>query len=242
MPAPKIYTASDIITDALQKLAVYSPGDLITDADMQRGLITLNDMLDQWQNEYVFIYSLTTITLNLAKGAASYTVGPVGSLTNSPNGRPDRVQTGPGAASVVMGGTTYQVNVISEIQWNAIQSISPIPGVPDNMFYDPQYPVAIVNVAPTPNAVGVLTFYGLSPFTLFSTSATAGAFSQGTADAVKDNLAVCLKPYFMTQQLDPIIEQRAMMTKEFLRTTGTLSRAMLKRSPNPVGKPSAGAA
>ena len=82
-----------------------------------------------------------------------------------------------------------------------------------------------------------MTFYGLFPFTLFATTATTAAFSQGTADALKTNLAVNLKPYFASAQIDPVIVEKAELSKEFLRTTGVLSRAMLKRSPSQIGKP-----
>lgn len=243
MTTPLVFKASDIITDALQKLGVYAPGEAVSDADMTRGLTCLNDMLDQWQNEYVFVYSLATLTMNLVNGSASYTIGPPGSYATIVSGRPNKIQAGPGAASVVSGGTTYPVNVVSRLQWSAIQSVDPGPGVPDTLFYDPQYPVGVLNVAPTPNANGmVMTFYSLVPFTLFALQSASAAFFQGTVDALKGNLAIVMKPYFTAAQIDPVVVAMAQSSKEYLRTQGVTSRAMLKRSPSPIGKPSSQAA
>lgn len=238
MTAPQTYSATDIITDVLQKLGIYAPGESVAASDMVRGFTTLNDMLDQWQNEYLFVFSLTTTTLTLQNQAGAYTIGPTGSATNIPTGRPNKIQMGAGAASVTIGSVTTPVNVVSQLEWSAIQSVDPGVGVPDTLFYDPQYPAGVLNVAPTPNAAMALSFYQLVPFTSFPNLNTAYAFSQGTADALKCNLAVCAKPYFNNAQIDPAVVVRSETSKEFLRTTGVTSRAMLKRSPSPVGKPS----
>lgn len=242
MTTPATFKASDIITDVLQKLGVYSEAESVSSADMQRGLVVLNDMLDQWQNEAVFVYSLTTLTLALSNGVPSYTIGPPGSVATLTSGRPSRIQSGPGSASIADGANTYPVNGVTAIEWSGIQSINPGGGVPDTLFYDAQYPVGVLNVSPTPNKNGlVMTFYALVPFYLYANSGTQTAsFSQGTVDTLKDNLAVNLKPYFATAQLDPIIAARSEVSKEFLRTTGSTSRARIKRAPSLIGKPSGG--
>lgn len=238
MGTPLTFKASDIITDMLQKIGVYAPGEQIADSDMSRGLTVLNDMIDQWQNERLFIYALTPVVLTLANTVQSYTIGPVGTIGNIVTGRPSAIQGGPGAASVTVGSSTYLVNVVSEIEWGGIESKNPMPGVPDTLYYDNQYPVGVLNVAPVPNATMALTFYQLSAFSSFANYSTQASFSQGTVDALKNNLAVTAKPYFTMAQLDPLIAQRAEITKEFIRTSGTTSRARLKRSPSQIGKPS----
>lgn len=233
MASPLTYKASDIITDTLQDMGVYAPGEQISDADMARGLVVLNDMIDQWQNEGVFVFSLTTNTINLANGVQSYTIGP-GAV------RPDRIQSGPGAASLVNGGTTTLVKVVSRMEWTAIQGVSPGGGIPDTLYYDPQYPVGVLNVAPVPNVSGmVMTYYARSPFYSFASYTTSASFSQGTVDGLKSNLSISLKPYFSSIQLDPLIEARAIVSKEFLRTSSITTRARLKSVPSPVAKPAA---
>lgn len=233
MASPLTFKASDIITDTLHEMGVYSPSESISNADMAQGLITLNDMLDQWQNEGVFIFSLTTNTINLGNQVQTYSIGPGAS-------RPDRIQSGPGAASVSNSGTITPVKVVSRLEWRAIQGVDPGPGIPDTLYYDPQYPVGIFNVAPIPNIGGlVLSWYALQPFYSFAAFTTQASFSQGTVDAMKSNLAIRLKPYFATAQLDVLIGERAVIGKEFLRTSGITTRAKLKSVPSPVGKPAA---
>lgn len=233
MATPLVFKASDIITDTLQEMGVYSPAENISDADMSQGLKTLNDMMDQWQNEGVFLFSLTTMTQALGNQVQTYIVGP-GAV------RPDRIQSGPGAASVTSGATVTPVKVVSRLEWTHVQGVDPGGGVPDTLWYDPQYPVGVLNVAPVPNIAGlVLTFYGLQPFYYFATYATSAAFSQGTVDALKSNLAIRLKPYFSTANLDPLVGARAVDGKEFLRTSNITTRSKLKSVPSPVGKPAA---
>ncbi len=241
MTTPATYSANQIIADALEKLGVYAPGETPAIADLNRGLTALNDMLDQWQNESLFISSLTTLTLNLSNGAGTYSIGPSGASANITTGRPPRIQAGPGAGSIAYSGSATPLNVVSQLEWSAIQSRSPINGLPDTMFYDPQYPVGILNFSPTPNAAGmVATFYGFAPFTRFAALSTSAQFSQGTADALKNNLAIYIKPYFgdVSVTIDPIVAARAETTKEFLRMSGVTSRAMVKRSPARVARPS----
>lgn len=231
------FSASDIITDALQKLGVYAPGEQLSDADLSRGFITLNDMIDQWSNEFVFIYTLTPLALSLLVGANAYTIGGQGQSITSQ--RPSRIVYGPGEASVVISGTTTPVNVVSALEWQAIQSINAGDGTPDTLWYDPQYPVGVLNVAPNPTAVGVLTFYTFVPFTAFADTSTKYDLAQGTDDALKTNLAVSLKPYFSSATVDPVVVSRAETSKYFIRISNTTSRAMIKRSLNPTGQPGA---
>lgn len=237
---PLAYTATSVITDALEKLGVYAPGEQIPTADLNRGLSTLNEMIDQWQNEKITLYSLVTQTINLSNGKPVYSIGPKGAVADITTGRPDKIQMGPGAGQVVYSGTTYPLDIVSQLEWSAIQSRNSGGGVPDTLFYDPQYPVGILNFAPSPNQAGmVATFYTQKPFIYFTNLNTSGQFSQGTIDTLQTNLAVSLKPYFSEGQVSQELAGMAQMTKEFLRTTGTKSRAFLKRSPNPVAKPAA---
>ncbi len=245
MTTPATYSATQIITDALEKLGVYAPGEAVAVSDLNRGLTVLNDMLDQWQVESLFVFALTTLTIALQNTAPTYSIGPPGSAASITTGRPPRIQAGPGAASVNVGGTDTPINVVSQLEWSAIQSRSTVQGTPDTLFYDPQYPVGILNFSPTPNAAGmVATFYGYTPFYRFAALNTAAQFTQGTVDALKSNLAITAKPYFAdaAAAIDPVVALRAETTKEFLRMSVTTSRAIVKRSPARVGRPSQEAA
>jgi hypothetical protein len=221
-------TALSIITDALVKIGVYAPSETPTDSDVAQGLISLNDMIDQWANEYLYVTAGTMATLTLAINKASYTIG----LTAGADlalVRPVQITYGPGQAALTISGTTTPVNCISSVEWNHIYSITPGTGTPNVLFYDPQYPLGVLNVAPTPNAIGALVFEAWTPFTVFPNYGTAYAFTPGMDDAMKSNLALVLKPYFATSPIDPLLVAEAMRDKAMLRYTNLASRAMIGR-------------
>lgn len=235
-------TANDIITDALEKLGSYAPGETTSAADAARGLVVLNSMINQWNDEYLSIYQLTTIEVDLVAEQAAYTIG----LTGTPDlaqSRPVRIESGPGAATVTIADTTTLLNVVSAVEWRGIESISPGSGIPDTLYYDPQYPNGVLNLAPTPSAIGTLTCYGWTPLRSFTELTDPDVtLSAGVQDALKTNLAVALKPYFQTAALAPEIMAMAVHSKTMLQQTNLTSRAMLGRGPKPIAPRPAAAA
>lgn len=223
-------SARDIIQDALERLGVYAPGETMTDADAERGLIKLNDMLNQWGDDYLFVYQLVPTAITLVIGTASYTIGVSGAtITQS---RPTKINSGPGGASVLIGSTTSLVNVVSAIEWASIEGIVPGTGTPENLYYDPQYPNGVLNVSPTPDAVGSLTFQAWQPLRSFASldiPASTVNYAAGAEETMKSNLAMELKPYFSDSQLNPAVMMAASEGKMALRQTNITSRAMLSR-------------
>jgi hypothetical protein len=220
-----VTTANDLITDAIQKLGVYAPGETMTAADSAQGLTTLNDMVNQWGEEYLTVYTLTATTIPLVANQKSYTIGVVASPSINQQ-RPPRIETGPGAASI----SGAPVNVVSSVEWNAIEGTNTGFGTPDTLFYDPQYPNGVLNVAPTPDAIGSLIFQAWTPLRSFaSLSLPSVIFAAGCEDALKTNLALALKSYFSPGAIDPALVVLAANSKQLLGYTNLTSRAMLRR-------------
>lgn len=235
MAVPNVTPTSGnlIVTDALQKLGVYAPGEIISDADASRGLQLLNDMIDQWSDDSIFLYQLTTIAASLVNATNSYTVGS-GATINTP--RPLRAVMGPAIATVTNSGVTTNVNSISALEWNALYAApgltgaSGLTGVPLFMFYDPQFPWGVLNVAPTPNASMTLNFSGLYGFTAFPLLSTTFVMSEGQELALVTNLAVLYNTYFGVGPPSPELMAEAQHTKTLLTLTNRLSRAMSRRN------------
>lgn len=221
-------TASDIIQDALEQLGIYGPGETMTAADSARGIAVLNIMINNWTAENIFVYSTTPLTATITSSAATYTVGQNGSPSVLAN-RPNRVDYGPGVASVTVSGTIYPVNIVSAVEFQALQGYAPPSGIPDTLWYNPTYPNGTLNVLPTPNSTGSLSFSAWYALTSFSTLTQDYTFSQGALEALRDSLSVALKPYYETANLDPVIAARAAEAKDFLRYQAQTSRAMFKR-------------
>lgn len=220
-------SANDVIQAAYEELGVYAPGDTISSADVQRGLLLLNEMISSWNEEYLPIFSLTALSLTIAPNASQYTIGAGGYLSVP---RPMRIDYGQGAASVTISAVTTAVNIVSEVEWLSIYSINPGSGAPNTLFYDPQYPLGALNVAPTPVGTGSLAFNGWYGFLSFQNLATTYNFPPGTVDALKHNLSVVAKPFFNEAPINQETMMRALETKAALRKTNMTSRAMMKRA------------
>lgn len=224
-------SARDIIQDALERLGIYAPGETMTDADASRGFIKLNDMLGQWGDDYLFVYQLVPTTFTLVIGTAQYTIGATGTPTIS-QPRPTKINSGPGAATATISAVTTLVNVVSAIEWQSIESISPGNGTPGNLYYDPTYPNGTLNVSPTPNIGGTLTFQAWQPiraFTSLDNPASSTNYAAGAEETMKANLAIELKPFFSDTPMNPAVSLAAAESKLALRQTNITSRAMLAR-------------
>jgi|SRR5579863_66988 len=228
-------TASLIIADALQKLGVYAPGEVISDADQSRGLQLLNDMIDQWLDDSIQLFSVSTVSAALANATQSYTIGN-GAVISTP--RPLRVAMGPAVATVTSGASTTNVNSVSELEWNSIfnaaglSGASGLSGVPNTMFYNPAFPWGTIWVAPIPNGAMTLNFPGLYGVTGFALPSTNYNLSQGEQLALTTNLAKESAPYY-GMPASPELMAEAQQTKTLLTLTNRLSRAMSRRNSQP---------
>ena len=111
------------------------------------------------------------------------------------------------------------------------------------MFYDPQYPVGKINVAPTPTGSGTLTFDSMIPLTSFPTLSTSATLAPGVQNAIQNNLALSLISYFKdATNPPPRLMADAAEGKDFLRYDSMTSRAMLKRRMISTGRQPAPAA
>lgn len=205
-------TALDICTDSLELLQVYSPGEQISDADAERTLSVLNDMLDSWSNLTLSCFNILEQSFPLVGGQQSYTVGPGGQI-NGP--RPIKVLDGPGTAYVQdFNGNNYGVSVVPRDQWNLYGNRSELitSDFPDTLFYDPQFPLGIINVMPVPTINYTMFFDSYSQLADLSDLTATLSLPPGYKRAIVTNLALSAKPYFKTAQIDPLIVAEAMKT------------------------------
>lgn len=205
-------TALDIIEDSLQLLQVYAPGEVVSDADAQRMLTTLNSMLDVWSNLTLSCFRILEQSCVLIGGQQQYTVGPGGYVNGQ---RPIKILDGPGTAYVQdFNGNNSSVTVVARDQWNLYgnRSLLITSDFPDTLFYDPQFPLGIINLMPIPTIGYTLYFDSYAQLADLDTLASTLSLPPGYNRAIVTNLAVCAKPYFKTGQLDPLIIAEAMKT------------------------------
>ena len=214
-------TAQDLIQAALEELGVYATGEVVTAADFNRGLWVLNGMLDSWSNESLFCYAIQETSFPLVVGQAAYTLGPGGQI-NAP--RPLRVITGPGAAYIQdSNNNNYPVNVIPRDTWNQIGLRTNTSNIPDTMFFDPQFPLAIINIFPVPLLSYTMFFDAYLQLVDFATLTQVLSLPPGYQDAIQHNLAIRLQPFFKDAQINPIIAELASQTKAAVKRTNIRS-------------------
>lgn len=213
-------TARDMIQDALEKMGAYGAGQTMSAADSARGLTVLNDMIDSWSNESLSVYAWQQYSFPLVVNQSAYTIGPGGQFNGI---RPLRILEGPGYSYVVdNNGEKYFMRAVSLSDWN-ITSCSPETStLPDTIFYDPQYPLGIINIYPSPSIQYQLHFTAWLQLVEFASLFGTVNLPAGYVKAIKDNLAIELFPYFMSG--DPSQTMYAIAAK----SKGNIKRTNLK--------------
>ena len=210
-------TAQDVIKDALEKLGVYAANETMTGADAARGLNVLNDMLDSWSNESLTCLSVTEQHVKFTPGIFSYTIGPTGAVVGP---RPLSLVTGPGCAYILdTNGNQFQIDVIPRSSWNLRGTRNTNSNFPDVLFYDPTFPNGTLNFDPIPNIAYTAYFDSYLQLSDYATLTTAFSLPPGYKLAIATNLALLLKPYFASAQVDPLLVQQAAESKANVKRT-----------------------
>lgn len=207
----------DLATDAFQKIGVYAPGEPISDADAERALNTANDMLDSWSNESLTCFAILEQSGVMQPGISAYTIGAGGVFNMT---RPLKLISGPGAAYLLdTNSNRYGVEVVPQDKWNMIGNTAVDSNVPIYLFFDPQYPLGIINVWPTPN-IG-WTLYWDSYLQLVDFGNISGTLSlpSGYKKAIQDCLAVELWPYYFKGEAPQLIIELASKSKGNIKRT-----------------------
>jgi hypothetical protein len=215
-------TARDVIQDALEMLQVYAPGETMSDADAERGLGVLNDMLDSWSNESLACYQINQQSVALTVGKATYTIGTSGGADINLT-RPLKILDQPGNAFVLDSNSNKTwLDVLPIDLWGQIPnwSSSVTANIPNALFYDPAFPLGTLKFSPFPNTAGYTAYWNSEiQLSTFATLSAALSLPPGYKRALGTNLAVEIKPYFLTGQLDPAIISSASISKANIKRT-----------------------
>lgn len=213
-------TALDIINGAFNLLGSYDPGEQMTAADTQLGLSVLNDLMDSWSNESLACFAEQEVTWTLIPGQQTYTIGAGGNINTT---RPLRLIDTPGSAYVLdTTGNKYPMRVINQQQWNSIGNSSPsvvTSNYPDSLFYNPQFPLGLISLNPTPSMPFTAYVDAYLQLSEFATLATVVNLPPGYNRALKANLAIDLKPYVADGQLDEALVNAARESKASIKRT-----------------------
>lgn len=210
-------TALDVISDAFAMLGVYGAGGTASAADVALALQVLNDMLDSWSNESLATFVILETSFPIVPGQQSYTIGPSGA--NITAARPIRILEDPGTAFVRdTNSNDFAIQVWPRDKWNQIGDKGDTGNIPTVLFYDPRFPLGVLNLWPVPNLSGYTVYFdAYQQFGAFASASAAFSFPPGYKRAVGVNLAVELKPYFLDGTIDPVLIKIAADTKAAIK-------------------------
>ncbi len=137
-------TASDILTRAARSLGYLGRTEVMSAADINDALLTFNTMLDSWSNEKLMSYITLERTFTLIIGQQQYTIGPGGNFNTA---RPFDITQ---AFITDSNQLRYPVTILPQDKWNLIGELNINSQIPTTLFYDPQYPLGVINIFPVP--------------------------------------------------------------------------------------------
>lgn len=179
-------TAQDIITRALRSLGYLGFQQTPSAADANGGLEILNTMLDSWAGEFLTSYAAQEITFIMTTGQSAYTIGTIGT-PNINNTRPLDIRQ---AFITDTNDLDYPMIIVTQDIWNDIGDKGINSQIPSVIFYDPQYPLGVLNIFPVPLLPYALTMDVILQQATFSLLTTQLSMPPGYARAYIFNLAI----------------------------------------------------
>lgn len=135
-------TGTQIIEQALSVLGVIALGET-ADADMiSDGMLFLNDMVDSWSLDSLYIYAQEHLSKACAPGTAQVTIGPSGDIVAD---RPYRIESG---AYFRVSNLDYRMEHIDRIDYDIIVNKSVQATYPNVFWYEPTMPDGVMHIWP----------------------------------------------------------------------------------------------
>ena len=105
--------------------------------------------------------------------------------------RPLRLISGLGAAYLLDSNSDkYMLNVVERDEWNIITQPNTNSDLPSTIFYDPQFPLGVINVYPTPYQSFPIYFDSYLQLGDFASLSATVSLPPGYKKALQDNLAI----------------------------------------------------
>ena len=203
---PLLYTAFDIITQALVEDGIIAPGETPDGETAQWAFNELQNLVDAWQAMRAFVYAQQFQLFTLTAGLQPHTIGPstavpVPNFSTGFQPRPVAIVS----AALILNQAPGQVDLpinIRDASWWAAQQVKQIQtNVPTDLYYEPGNVVGSCFFWPVPNAqrqVRLQTWQTLSQYQQINDPLAgpggAGTLPQGYRAALTYTLAEMLCP------------------------------------------------
>lgn len=174
-----------LIQRAGRTAGVIATGETFSADEQNDALSSLNQMMDAWQADRLFAYSIQDVAYPLTQGTASYTIGPAGTMVLL-TGRPEAIDY-----AYTRDGTGFDrsINILPVEQFALIGLKSVGNTFPTCLLYTPGYPSGVLQFYPVPPANLTVHLGIWQPLPEFTTVAQIVMLPPGYEDAIVYSLA-----------------------------------------------------
>lgn len=199
-------TARSTIQGALKLAGILSPFETMSSTSADDGLVILNNLVDGWNLERLYIYTISDVVATFA--GASATIGPAMTINTV---RPIRIESGFYRRS----GIDYPLRIIDVDAYNAIGLKTVSGDYPEVLYYTGDSPTGMVYVWPVPSA-NEYHLQVMSQLTEFADLDTSYSLPQGYRKALMYSLAEELAGMY-DMELSPIQAKIAVGARRSLK-------------------------
>ncbi len=200
-------TVRDLLTRSLRIATVLGGADQISADDAADALLSLNQMLDAWQAERLYAYTIDTQTLALTAGVTSYTIGPAGNINLAL--RPPKIEW---AFTRDSQNFDRALQMVPREVYQSIALKSLGNTFPTLLFYEPQFPVGQLYLWPAPPASLTLYLGTWEVLTEYADLNATVALPPGFEDAIVYSMAERMAPEY-GEPADPAVQRMAAMAR-----------------------------
>jgi hypothetical protein len=183
-------TVIELITSSLRLINVGQPGETPSTDELNDGLETLNQLIDNWRALHPLVFVKRTETFPLTAGNGVYTIGTGGDLDT---GRPVKIES---AGVIQDNGLRTDLALVTSKMFASIPEKSAQAMQPLVLYIDNDYPLAKIQLNPVPKlsttTLELVMWTDLAFFALSDTVDMPPAYLK----AIRYNLAVDLAPEY----------------------------------------------
>lgn len=189
-------TVRDLLTGALKSLTVLGEGDTATAQQITDALDVFNELVDHWNTKVLTLHQVKETSFTLT-GAASYTIGPGGTINTT---RPESIDR----AWYRRDSIDYPIAILDAAQWAGIEEKSLSSGWPTDIYYETDSPLGKIWTYPLSNAGSI--YLQTHELLTEATADTVVSLPSGYRKALRYNLAIDLAPQFGVEPSQAVVK------------------------------------
>lgn len=188
-------TALGLIRRAMLLINAVAAGEMPAEEELNDGLLTLREMIDNWNTKTLAVYSSLNENLQLVPGKSEYAWGPMGDFVSP---RPVFLNN----VTHVRNGVSTPVRIVAQEDYDLISIKGNPSPIVEQALYVNTHPQGRLIVWPVPTEATVLNVNAAMQLTAPVTLQTLISLPPGYRQAMRYNLAVMLWPEYTNTSTD----------------------------------------